>query len=175
MRIDLTDILAREGKTEELETALEIGVFKTRAGEYPIIEKSPVRLCIAHNASQVLEITADCDVVIEVPCARCLEPVRTSFEIHAVREVDMKLTDEEREEMLDDGGYIEGKTLDVDALMHNEILFDWPMQVLCSEDCRGICMTCGANLNQTSCDCDTASLDPRMAAISDIFRKFKEV
>lgn len=175
MRIDLTDILAREGKTEELETALETDAFKIRLGEFPITEKSPVCLCITHNADQVLTVTADCDVVIEIPCARCLEPVKTPFALHAVREVDMKLSDEEREEMLDDGGYIEGRELDVDALMHNEILFSWPMQVLCSEDCKGICSKCGANLNQTSCDCDTASLDPRMAAISDIFRKFKEV
>ena len=79
------------------------------------------------------------------------------------------------ENTLDEGDCIQNKKLDVDALMHNEILTDWPMQVLCSEDCKGICPSCGANRNRTSCDCDTAVLDPRMAAIRDIFSKFKEV
>lgn len=59
--------------------------------------------------------------------------------------------------------------------LHNEVLINWPMRVLCKEDCKGICSRCGANLNQGSCDCDTADLDPRMAVISDIFKNFKEV
>ena len=37
------------------------------------------------------------------------------------------------------------------------------------------CSKCGANLNVTTCDCDTSSLDPRMAVIQDIFKQFKEV
>ena len=43
------------------------------------------------------------------------------------------------------------------------------------DDCKGICSRCGANLNIQTCDCDTTGLDPRMAAIKDIFSKFKEV
>lgn len=28
-----------------------------------------------------------------------------------------------------------------------------PMKILCSEDCKGLCIKCGANLNEKSCDC----------------------
>ena len=56
-----------------------------------------------------------------------------------------------------------------------EILMNWPMQVLCKEDCKGLCPSCGANLNLTTCDCDSTDLDPRMAKIRDVFSKFKEV
>ena len=87
----------------------------------------------------------------------------------------MKISDGEREAVSEEGGCIAEKHLDVDQLVHNEILTDWPIQVLCREDCKGICPSCGANRNQTSCGCDTAVPDPRMAAISDIFSKFKEV
>ena len=37
------------------------------------------------------------------------------------------------------------------------------------------CNKCGTNLNAKTCDCDTRSLDPRMAVIQDIFKQFKEV
>ena len=87
----------------------------------------------------------------------------------------LKLSEEERIEALDESSFIQNKELDTDKLLHNEILINWPMRVLCKEDCKGICSRCGANLNQGSCDCDTADLDPRMAVISDIFKNFKEV
>ena len=37
------------------------------------------------------------------------------------------------------------------------------------------CSKCGANLNKGDCGCDTWVPDPRMAAIQDIFKQFKEV
>ena len=49
------------------------------------------------------------------------------------------------------------------------------MKVLCKDNCKGICSRCGANLNKGDCGCDTWVPDPRMAAIQDIFKQFKEV
>ena len=63
----------------------------------------------------------------------------------------------------------------VEELVRNELIVQWPIRVLCKDDCKGICSRCGANLNIQTCDCDTTGLDPRMAAIKDIFSKFKEV
>ena len=70
---------------------------------------------------------------------------------------------------------MDGFHLDVETLVHNEILMNWPMKILCKEDCRGICPVCGQNRNQGDCGCDTFVPDPRMAVIQDIFNKSKEV
>ena len=45
----------------------------------------------------------------------------------------------------------------------------------CKEDCKGLCPVCGTNLNEKECGCDRTVADPRMAAIQDIFKNFKEV
>ena len=71
--------------------------------------------------------------------------------------------------------YLIGFELDVDKLVYAEILVNWPMRVLCKDDCKGICKVCGMNLNKGACSCQRTELDPRMAAIQDIFNKFKEV
>ena len=68
-----------------------------------------------------------------------------------------------------DEPYIDGYLLDVDALVRNELFVHMPLRVLCKEDCKGICKRCGTNLNLGTCDCDATELDPRMAAILDIF------
>lgn len=54
-------------------------------------------------------------------------------------EIDMKLSEEERIEALDESSFIQNKELDTDKLLHNEVLINWPMRVLCKEDCKGIC------------------------------------
>jgi uncharacterized protein len=65
--------------------------------------------------------------------------------------------------------------LDVDCLVVNEILVNWPTKVLCKEDCKGICPVCGKNRNLYDCGCDTVVLDPRMQQFQDVFKDFKEV
>ena len=104
-----------------------------------------------------------------------LKDVPTEFEIDLEEEIDMKASGEDRIKDLDEINYVTGCSLDVEQLVHNEILIHWPLRVLCKEDCRGICPKCGKDLNEGSCECDQTSPDPRMAVISDIFSKFKEV
>ena len=87
----------------------------------------------------------------------------------------MKASREDRIKDLDEINYVTGCSLDVEQLVHNEILIHWPLRVLCKENCRGICPKCGKDLNEGSCECYQTSPDPRMAVISDIFSKFKEV
>jgi uncharacterized protein len=70
---------------------------------------------------------------------------------------------------------MEGFQLDLDALVQNEILVNWPVKILCKEDCKGICPKCGQNLNVGNCGCDTFVPDPRMAVLKDIFESNKEV
>ena len=91
------------------------------------------------------------------------------------RKIDFNLSEEEREDLEEDSSFVDKDSLNVDALVRNELLVQWPIRVLCKDDCKGICSRCGANLNDGACSCDTAELDPRMAAIRDIFSKFKEV
>ena len=175
MLIDLSKILTHEGMQQNVEMIPEGDKFSCKLGEFSYAEKFPVMLSIVHTNDQVLKIAGEGRVSIWIPCSRCLEPVLHTFSIQIEEEADMKLTDQERIEALDESSFIQDKVLDTEKLLHNEILIRWPMRVLCKEDCKGICSRCGANLNQGSCDCDTADLDPRMAVISDIFKNFKEV
>ena len=159
MLIDLSEILSLEGKTQVVEAPVSMDSFQSRLGEFPVAEKEP------------LTVT----VTVKIPCDKCLKEVPTEFPIDMEQEVDMKASGEDRIKDLDEINYVTGCSLDVEQLVHNEILIHWPLRVLCREDCRGLCPVCGKDLNEGSCNCDQSSPDPRMAAIRDIFSKFKEV
>ena len=175
MLIDLSRVLTHEGKKLNMTIEPSGGSYVCEMGSFPYVGKNSVSLMITHTENQVIRLEGEGTITVLIPCSRCLENVEVPISIEISEEIDMKLTDQERIESLDESSYIQDKQLDTEKLLHNEILIRWPMRVLCKEDCKGICSRCGANLNQGSCDCDTADLDPRMAVITDIFKNFKEV
>ena len=175
MLIDLSEILSLEGKTQVVEAPVSMDSFESKLGSFPVVKKEPVSLTITNTGKKVLKLEAKGCLTIAIPCDKCLKDVPTEFGIAYEEELDMKASKEDRIKDLDEINYVTGCSLDVEQLVHNEILIHWPLRVLCKEDCRGICPVCGKDLNEGSCNCDKTSPDPRMAVISDIFSKFKEV
>ena len=174
MIIDISKVVKSINKEVSEEVSIELTSFESRLGDFPILQKSPVVLTITNQENKTLFIRGAVDVTLSIPCGRCLEEVPTQLCFDIDKKLDITegaLVDDEMEE----NDYLIGFELDVDKLVYAEILVNWPMKVLCKEDCEGICKVCGANLNKGDCGCQRTELDPRMAAIQDIFSKFKEV
>ena len=175
MLIDLSEILSLEGKTQVIEAPVSMDSFQSKLGSFPVKDKEPVILTITNTGKKVLRLEARGSVTLSIPCDRCLNEVPVDFPFTLERDMDMKVSEEDRIKDLDEMNYVTGCSLDVEQLVHNEILIRWPLRVLCKEDCKGICSHCGKDLNDGPCSCEQESLNPRMAAIRDIFSKFKEV
>jgi DUF177 domain-containing protein len=97
------------------------------------------------------------------PCMRCLEPADQSFDVD-VREVNLP------------GGGDELTSPYVDAA-GDLALRDWardalalavPDQIICREDCAGLCPICGENLNLHPDHEHERAPDPRWAALRDV-------
>ena len=111
-----------------------------------------------------VEMSADCD--------RCLEPAR--FPIDAdfslfYRPVEEGYGDEKE---IDTGeaemGFYEGEGLELNDVAREFVLLTLPMQRVCGESCKGICPACGQNRNQNQCQCRTAAVDDRWAALKQL-------
>ena len=174
MKIDISSIAKSINKETVEEVTLEMTSFQSRLGDFPIQKAAPISLLIANRENKNLILKGTVDIEVLIPCGRCLEEVPTS--IHFDIDKTLVMNDKEIiDEEMDETDYLIGFELDVDQFVYAEILVNWPMRVLCKDDCKGICRVCGMNLNKGSCNCDGSALDPRMAAIQDIFNKFKEV
>ncbi|WP_461810059.1 YceD family protein [Faecalimonas sp.] len=172
MLINLSDVLTEHHKTIEQDCSIEMQEFKSELGSFPITKKENLHIVIKYIKGRELFIRGNTKFTIIIPCDRCLEDVPTEFKLDFEKTVDLS---DEQENELDEKNYIDGYHLDVDKLLYNEILIGWPMKILCSDDCKGICNVCGQNLNKGTCDCEDTSLDPRMSVIRDVFKNFKEV
>lgn len=123
---------------------------------------------------------------VVVPCGRCASDVRltlpTSFTLNLVPNpraegagLDEEGDDDEKAERagsfrLDDAEQetFDGKQIDLDPILREQLLLALPMNAVCREDCQGLCGMCGQNLNERACGCDPSSPDPRLAALKHI-------
>lgn len=177
MILNLSGVLSERHEPLEAVVPCEMEKVRIRRDDYPIISKEDAHICVEYAGDHKLCVKGSCRLVIEIPCDRCLTVVSTEFGLDFEREVETQSaeTDSDKKDELDENNYIDGYYLDVDRLLYNEILVGWPMKVLCSESCRGICNVCGQNLNEGACDCEDTGIDPRMSVIRDVFKNFKEV
>lgn len=94
-------------------------------------------------------------------CRRCLAECNDAA-VAAVDELyQVEVTDE-------DAFPIEHGQLDLAPMVRELILLELDIEVLCRDDCRGLCPVCGIDRNTASCDCDTEVRDERWAALADI-------
>lgn len=95
----------------------------------------------------------------EAPCDRCLtatiQPIEASFE-----QLFGAVTD-------DDHIRFDGSTIDLDTVLDESVRLALPAQVLCREECQGICPTCGHDMNLGPCACHESAVDPRLDKLKD--------
>lgn len=120
-------------------------------------------------------------------CRRCLKPVRLEEAVDLVRTYapedqsashpgEHRAADAEGSfdpDLVDEETY-SGKEIDLAPALREQILLQVPASPLCREDCLGLCVRCGKDLNEGECGCDRAVVDPRWSALKGIQLQKKE-
>ncbi|MCI9336030.1 MAG: DUF177 domain-containing protein [Lachnospiraceae bacterium] len=171
MLVNLSDVLTSEGMEIKREVPLEMTCYENGTESFEITSASLVSFTAVNAGEGKAVFRGHAAAGFRGLCDRCLTEVPVALELDFERTI---LSPEMRGEEADDLSFMDGFSLDVDALVHDEILINWPAKILCRDDCKGICPVCGQNLNERECGCDTFVPDPRMAVIQDIFKN-KEV
>ena len=142
-----------------------------------------LHVTLRKTASGVL-VQGASEVTVHTACKRCLAdvPLRlpVSFLLNLVPASSLTAGgeaaegDEEKTEHAGsfdleraDEEVFDGKTIDLDPIVREQVLLALPMHAVCREDCQGLCGMCGQNLNEGSCDCASQRVDPRLASLKD--------
>jgi uncharacterized protein len=126
-----------------------------------------------HQVVKDIRLAGELRTSLELPCARCLDPV--------VQDVSRKFdllyrplgTDAGQQELSVTAaeaeiGYYQGEGLQLEDALREQVLLSVPYRVLCCEDCHGLCPVCGKNRNAELCSCVQPVEDPRWAALKEI-------
>jgi len=113
---------------------------------------------------------------VSLECARCLG----AFDAELTGETDFFVCEagsrgDGDDRVIDDEDYAylkgDSRQADIGDLVRQATILALPIKPVCREDCRGLCQSCGINLNEGSCDCSREEMDPRWQALQDLKKK----
>ncbi|MEG1858594.1 MAG: DUF177 domain-containing protein, partial [Pseudoflavonifractor sp.] len=115
------------------------------------------------NRAGALELEGDVVAELNWACDRCLKPFTETKTIPLDTLLAKELANEESDEIV----LLDGDELDLDDLARTAFILDVDTKHLCSENCKGLCVKCGADLNVGPCKCEPEP-DPRLAALAQL-------
>jgi DUF177 domain-containing protein len=165
-RTDVFDLAALglapgEGRRLDLAVGIDPLDFggETYAAEGPV----PARLEVSKLTGGGYALRLSFAVDLAGPCQRCLEPASPHIEVDA-REVDQPGGGDELS-----SPYLQGGDLDLRAWARDALALALPSQIVCRDDCAGLCPVCGANLNRAGADHEHESApDPRWSKLDEL-------
>jgi uncharacterized protein len=181
---DLGGLRLSTGEGRRLDLAVGIEPFSL-GGESYAVEPSlvPVRLDVSRTTGDGYALRLRFEASLVGPCMRCLEPASPVFTVDA-REVSQpnavkahrgepaghgraRQRDEGDDELI--SPYVEEGVLDLRAWVRDALALALPANILCREDCAGLCPACGANLNEAGPGHQhEREPDPRWAELSKL-------
>ncbi len=141
MRISVADL--EEGRLYTINTLLPL----TDNGYVELLTAVPCaewRLNVEYSWTDglfLVKVTTDTE--INAHCDLCGEPckVRCTCTVDDEYDVNSECYD------------YRDKSFDLEPLIEDCIVFSQPRTIRCKQDCKGLCPTCGRNLNLGSCSC----------------------
>ena len=161
MRLDLSQILHTPDARKDFSFQLDLTDLEFYGGK-PITRPVQAEGSVTNHAGAlVLEGTARSE--LDLACDRCGKGFSREKVVHMDYLVAQELEDEENDEIF----LLDGTELDLDEVVTTAFVLAMDTKNLCSDDCKGLCSKCGANLNVEPCRCKP-EVDPRLAALAQL-------
>lgn len=91
-----------------------------------------------NKIADIVSIDLDLNAPIIFTCSRCLEEFEVILEKNLMLNYKLDKTQHE---------------IDLDSDIRQDIILEYPIRPLCKDDCKGLCLKCGENLNKRTCNC----------------------
>ena len=112
--------------------------------------------------------------VVVLSCFRCLNEYEFPFSVKS-REHALWVSEGHLEpgDGFDEEYQITDGFFDLMAVLRDAIYLSFPAMRVCREDCRGLCSTCGADLNLGDCGCDRQRFDERLKPLEELKKRLE--
>lgn len=164
MKADISDVTRVNGASLELDFT-EDKIVGAQLMEGYTISKPVSFSGNLTNMDGILELDGRLKTGYRVKCFRCLGEIEGQLDIEMFESiVDGKSEVDE----LDAYTYT-GNFLELDKIVEDNIILNLPMRQVCTQECKGLCQNCGANLNEGPCSCKEDSVNPQLDSLKNFF------
>jgi len=98
-------------------------------------------------------VSGELSFEIVSPCSRCIKPSKTGIR----RSINSFLPLKKK-----------GERIDISDDMREQVAMAMPEKTVCAENCKGICLICGADLNKKNCNCRTNEAVSKFSVLKKI-------
>ncbi len=142
-------------------------------GQSADIEMDVVKTCdnVCITGITHVNLNPTCDLCVE----RFLQPLSIPFKINLVPATSSQRDEEQEQDEIGDEGehyaFYRGGEVDLNDLIREMLVLEIPFRYLCSEDCKGLCVKCGHNLNEGLCPCPSEHVSSQFGGLKDLLAK----
>lgn len=176
MLVNVSEVKRDEGAHERFD--LHVALEPIELGGTKVVFDQPFTgRAEVWNLGDRLLMNGALDGEARLICSRCLteyqSPVHVKFEEEFVEGTTLAdLPEDDEAETGRQVNLYQGDKIDLTESLRDNVLVELPMKPLCSEDCQGLCQSCGTNLNHGHCSCtEDVTVDPRFAKLQALLRK----
>jgi uncharacterized protein len=161
---DLGGLRLRAGEARRLELDVTLEPLELAGQRYVAEpERVPVELDVSRTNGGGYALRLRFAAAVAGPCMRCLAAATPAVSVDA-REVDLPGGGDEL-----DSPYLDGDVLALRAWAHDSFVLALPDQILCGDDCLGLCPVCAVPLREVGPDHRHESGgDPRWAKLAEL-------
>ena len=174
MKVSVHDI---KDKVRDLSAVEEVTNYPAltalqASGECAFLAPLQLRLTVAREYDHI-RAEGEVETRVRLVCSRCL----TSYEAEIVspftifyipssggsQDEEVELTEHDLISVT-----YEGDEIDFTEEVAEQVLMEIPFKPLCREECKGLCPSCGTDLNATACSCSGQQVNLTFSALKNL-------
>lgn len=172
MTVDLLPIINIEGKS--LRVSDKIDFSEKNEIDFRFAEPASVD-AVFTVLGGCINLSAKVLCPMEYLCDRCGTAYHDILEFEFEEILKKETPNIDSDDKDSDVIFFIGNTVLMDEIVYKNIFMNLPTKKLCQPYCKGLCPSCGQNLNDGECGCDTRTADPRFDALDKFFEQIMQV
>lgn len=167
LKVPIVEILGHPGAYRDIEVSCPLPEVRNSLARLSDTDETAAKLR-AESVVEGILVTGTAVGKGHFTCARCLTALDSSLEIEVC---ELFVTPGHEVPAEEEAYEVKGTEIDLEPMMRDAFVLALPLNPVCGPDCKGLCGSCGKNLNEGPCDCAEDDIDPRWAALSELREK----
>ncbi len=157
MLINIDELSAGEYRELEFEENISIPKSYSEFTQVPVVVKGRL-----FKVGDDIRFEGNAKAALRLICDSCL----TEFS----KTIEFPVFGTFKRETDDDEDYLYSENvIDSESMVLSELLLNFPMRNVCRQDCKGLCVKCGHNLNISDCGCIRTEGNPEFEKLKALF------
>jgi uncharacterized protein len=145
MKINLKQLFSIVGESRDIAYTIstdELSDIRGRSFASTVEVKGRI-----YNRAGVVYLEYSVDMTLLITCDRCLKELERAYHYDFDHIVVPSANSDNDEYIVADG-----ESIELNEIAVTDLLLQLPTKNLCKDDCKGLCMICGCDLNESTCD-----------------------